>query len=210
MLKQKTLLGLLVFLSVPFSCYAATTYKGTSGMINTPSAHIGNVWNASVGYFHFDNNNVIAGNFILPYNTEVSYARNMIDAENDFSAFGLKTVIAKEKVLSPAIAIGVEDIGKKFDRSFYLTTSKQLPMGFKTHVGVRSGKNNGLFYGIEKQVRINYMKNKNTQFSTVNFILEYDGNNANYGAYFLMKSGLRLDVSYYDNCFMVGLQLEVK
>lgn len=191
-------------------CFAATTPKGGSGLINIPSAYIARDWKASIGYFNTSDGESIAGNVSLPIGAEFAYSRWRLDNDDDCSIFSFKVPIMKEKVLKPAIAIGVEDITNKFDRHFYFAMSKQGPWGFRLHLGARNGhKTNGLFYGLEKQIRLKGDLAKQHLFIPVlNFMVEYDGRHLNYGVYIRNSKGFRVDFAWHDNSFRSGFQIE--
>ena len=208
---KKTLFALfVVFFVVSSTCFAGTTPKGGSGLINIPVAYIARDWKGSIGYFNTYDGESTAGNVSLPIGVEFAYSRWRLDDGDNCSIFSFKVPLMKEKVLKPALAIGVEDITNRFDRHFYLVMSKQGPMGFRLHLGARNGhKANGLFYGLEKQIRLkgNFAK-QNLFIPVLNFTLEYDGQHVNYGMYIRNSKGIRLDFAWHDNSFRTGVQYE--
>ena len=206
----KTVVCVFVFFSmfVP-ACLAGTSPKGVSGLINVPSAYISRNWKANVGYFNTSLGESIAGNISLPIGVEFAYSRWRLDHRENSSLFSFKVPLMREAVLKPAIAIGVEDFTDRFDRSYYLAMSKQGPFGFRLHLGARSGDKNGLFYGVEKQIRLKGDLEKQNLFVPIlNLILEYDGNNFNYGFYIRNKNGFRVDFAWHDKTFRTGFQYE--
>lgn len=211
MLRKKIFCCCLLLLFVGcISVDAATTSKGKSGLINIPSAYVLRKGHGGLGYFNIPNGDSFAGSISLMNNFEVSYSRWCLDGKEDKNLYGFKAVLAQEEFLKPALAIGVEDLADNLDRSFYLVTSKQMPWGLRLHMGVKSGHEaKGLFYGIEKQVRLtnNYMERKSF-IPALNIMVEYDGHNFNYGAYIRNSRGLRFDICWYDDTFRTGIQLE--
>lgn len=211
MLIRKSIIFCIILLSGYFSlAEASTTSKGKSGLINIPNAYVLRKGHGGIGYFNVPNGYSLAGNISLMKNVEFSYSRWKLHNTNDKNIYGLKTVLKQEDILRPAIAIGVEDISDDLDRSFYLVASKQMPWGLRLHMGVKSGSyENGLFYGVEKQIRLtkNYM-DKKSFIPVLNFMLEYDGQHLNYGAYIRTSKGLRFDIAWYDDTFRTGIQLE--
>lgn len=201
---------LLLFFANFSAVDASTTYKGKSGLINIPSAYVLRQGHGGVGYFNVRNGESIAGSLSLMDNLEFSYSHWRLSGQDDKNLYSFKMVLAQEEFLKPAIAFGVEDLADDFDRSFYLVTSKQMPWGLRLHMGVKSGSDaNGLFYGLEKQIRLtsDYMQKKSF-IPVLNFMIEYDGQNFNYGAYIRSSKGLRFDIGWHDDTFRTGIQLE--
>lgn len=208
---KKTFVCLIICLQalLPLA-YAGTTPKGLSGLINIPSAYVSKSWTTNIGYFNTYEGASLAGNVSLPFGAEFAYSRWRIDHDNNYDLFSFKVPVLHEQVLKPAIAIGVEDITDKFDRNYYIAMSKQGPMGFRLHLGARSGDtNNGVFYGLEKQIRLKGdLANHNLFIPVLNLTLEYDGQHLNYGFYIRHKSGVRVDFAWHDDRFRSGVQFE--
>ena len=211
MFYKKTVVCCLLLLFAGFSSVdAATTSKGQSGLINIPSAYVLRNGHGGIGYFNVQNGDSFAGNISLLSNVELSYSHWRLNGQNDKNLYGFKIALAQEEFLKPAISIGVEDLSDDLDRSFYIVTSKQFPWGLRSHIGLKGGsESNGLFYGLEKEIRLtrNYMDAKSF-IPVVNIMIEYDGQHFNYGAYIRSSRGLRFDIGWYDDTFRTGIQLE--
>lgn len=192
------------------TCLAATTPKGSSGLINIPSAYISRDWKFNIGYFNTRYGSSVAGNISLPFGAEVAYSKWHMNDKNNRDMLSVKFPVMHEKVMKPAIAVGVEDMADDFDRSYYLAMSKQGPWGIRMHMGVRSGREQkGMFYGIEKQIRLKGEITKQKLFvPAINFTLEYDGRRPNYGMYIRNSNGFRVDFAWHKNSFRFGIQKE--
>lgn len=191
-------------------CSAGTTPKGASGLVNVPSAYIAKYWKVNIGYFNTTYGSSLAGNISLPLGAELAYSSWHINDENNRNMLSIKVPILTEKVMKPAVAIGVEDLTGDFDRSYYLAMSKQGPWGVRMHLGVRSGREqNGMFYGIEKQIRLKGGLERQKLFvPALNFTLEYDGQRPNYGIYIRNSNGIRIDFAWHHDTFRAGVQVE--
>ena len=167
-------------------------------------------WKVNVGYFNTRYGSSVAGNISLPVGAEIAYSKWHIDGENNRDMISLKVPVMREKVMKPAVSIGVEDIADDCDRSYYLAMSKQGPWGIRMHMGVRSGhEQKGMFYGIEKQIRLKGDIAKQKLFvPALNFTLEYDGRRPNYGMYIRNSNGFRVDLAWHKNSFRFGIQKE--
>lgn len=56
----------------------------------------------------------------------------------------------RKGVFAPGVAVGVEDIGDRSERTAYVVASKSLPQGIRLHVGGGNGNYDGVFFAIEK------------------------------------------------------------
>ncbi len=200
---------LLFFMLSTLPADAAATPEGRSGLINIPTAYVLKPFHGGTGYFNFPGGDSFSGNIAVLPRVELGYSRWRSESSRDYNLYSGKVVLLEELVLRPAIAIGVDDIGGKLDRSYYLTVSKQGPWGIRLHLGARSGASNGLFYAMEKQIRLTDDWRKKLPFIPIfNLALEYDGQHFNYGAYVRNKHGFRLDLGWRDERFYYGVQLE--
>ena len=192
-----------------FPVSAATTANGYSGLINIPSAYVLRQGQGGLGYFNLRDGESFVGSFSVFSGFELGYSRWLPDVGKNVNVYSAKVVVLQERVLKPAIAVGVSDLADQLDRSYYVMASKQGPWGVRLHLGAQSGEKSALMYGLEKQFRLTGDLRKALPFIPVfNLMLEYDGQGFNYGAYVRSKNGLRLDLGWRDDRFYAGAQLE--
>jgi hypothetical protein len=206
------MLASALFVFCPFAplALASVNIKGMDGLINIPSAYVPLAGRGSVGYFYTRDGNLVTGNVSLESFLELSYTRWWHDDRPEFGLYSAKLSLAKEKVLSPAVAFGAEDISGKLGRNYYLVASKQAPFGLRLHVGASFGEaGRGVFYGLEKQIKLKGDLRQIFAFMPVfTVMMEYDGQNLNYGAYVRNSHGLRFDLAWRDERLLAGVQME--
>jgi len=116
------------------------------------------------------------------------------------SAVSAQVGILPETSFTPALALGVRDIGDKTDdeaalyagRSFYVAASKSVPLSggeamlqeLKVHVGIGTGSLKGVFFGAET-----------TLPGKVQLAGEYDTETFNFAATYFVAPVVRLRVS---------------
>ncbi len=197
---------LLCVLALPAE--GAVTPEGRSGLVSIPTAYILQPLHGSAGYFNLSGDDVFAGSIAIARGFELGYSRWRLD-DKEYNVYSGKVALLEERVLKPAVAVGVDDLSDAIDRSYYLVASKQAPWGIRLHLGVKSGQDNGLFYGLEKQIRLDKNWRKKLPFIPVfTLMMEYDGQHFNYGVYVREKHGLRFDLGWRDERFYGGIQLE--
>ncbi|MDR2005941.1 MAG: YjbH domain-containing protein [Acidaminococcales bacterium] len=203
------LLPLLFFGGLLPPAGASVNYKGIDGLINIPSAYVRSSWKTGVGYFYANGGGVVAGNVNLPGDMELACKYKLDGCGLADGSYSLKIALLQEKILAPALAVGVEDLTGEERRAWYLAVSKQGPWGFRLHLGAKSAA--GLFYGLEKQFKLKGDLRKMFPFIPLfTLMLEYDGHSFNYGVYARNSRGMRVDFAWrgFDNRFMVGVQKE--
>ncbi len=205
MRKVVFILSIVLLITAPTATFAAPSMYGSTGMINNPSADVLRPGQFAVGYYKFDEGNARVFDIHLAKKIELGVARFNFDNNLDQTIVNAKFGLLSERVLRPGIAIGVEDIGNKMERSVYGVVSKALPLGFRIHVGVGSGRFDGTFAGLEKTFKplagvgaVNY-------FPTTTLVVEYDGRQMNYGARIAVVPGLKVNTGWRDRDYYVGL-----
>lgn len=196
----------LLFAAVP--AYAAPSINGSTGLINTPTADVLREGRFSLGYYHVDEGN--AGSFTLGLSNklEVGVAGFRYDRDShkdNQTYFNIKYSLLSDTVLTPGLAIGIEDIGDEDKRTFYAAASKALPFGFRIHAGVGDGRYDGVFAALEKTISPTGIVTGNNVFPATTLIAEWDGDKMNYGARMAIVPGLKLDAGWRHSETYVGL-----
>ena len=201
---KKMLLGLAICVTaVSGNCVqAASSTNGSTGLINTPSADVVRQGQFYVGYYNLNEGDSITVGANLAKNLEVSMAAVNYKEADKKAYLNAKYAIMQEGVLLPGIAVGVEDITDKSDRTAYLAVSKALPFGIRLHAGYGNGRYDGMFYGIEKQIVPSLVGGV---FPDTSLIIEHDGHDMNYGLRMSLVSGLKINAGWRDKETYVGV-----
>jgi hypothetical protein len=184
---------------------AAPSVNGSTGMINSPSADVLREGQISLGYYHLKDGGVGVFNTNLAPNFEIGVSGFRYDNQANKTYLNAKFGVLPETVLTPGLAIGVEDIANQDKRSVYAVASKMLPLGFRMHVGAGSGHINGMFAALEKTINPVSVLTGNNAFPATTLIAEYDGKKMNYGARLSVVPGLKLDAGWRDHSAYFGL-----
>lgn len=185
---------------------AAPSVNGSTGLINTPTADTLREGQFAVGYYHLQNGGVGVFNTNLAANLEIGASGFRFDDSGKNATFiNAKWGILPETVLTPGVAIGVEDIGNQQQRTAYAVASKALPLGFRLHAGVGSGRYDGFFAAVEKTINPLSVITGNNTFPATTLIAEFDGKRMNYGARMSIVPGLKLDGGWRDHQVYFGL-----
>lgn len=186
--------------------FAAPSVNGSTGQINNPSADVLQEGQFAAGYYHLKDGGVgVVGLNIAP-KLEVGLAGfRYDDARGNASLVNAKYSLFSESILTPGLAIGVEDIGRQRQRSVYAVASKALPFGFRLHAGVGNGRFDGMFASIEKTINPVSVLSGNNTFPATTLIAEFDGHNMNYGARMSIVPGLKIDAGWRDHSAYFGL-----
>ena len=187
--------------------WAAPSVNGPTGLINIPSADVLHEGQYSLGYYNLKEGGAGSFNFNLIRNLEMGIAGLRYDSSSNHTLLNAKYAVLPETILTPGLAIGVEDLTGDQERSTYAAVSKALPFGFRIHAGVGNGRFSGGFYGIEKTINPISILTGNSGFPATTLILEHDGRHTNYGARLAVAAGLKLDAGWRDRNFYVGLNL---
>lgn len=202
---KKVLFGISILLLASAPVFAAPSVNGSTGLINNPSADVLREGQVSLGYYHLKDGGVGIFNTNIAPNLELGVAGFRYDGQQNKNLVNAKFALVPETVLSPGIAIGVEDIGNNNKRSSYAVASKALPFGFRIHAGAGNGRFNGVFAGIEKTINPVSVLTGNNAFPATTLIAEYDGKNMNYGARMSIVPGLKLDAGWRNHDGYVGI-----
>jgi hypothetical protein len=207
--KKAILLALFFFSVFLPPAQASVNSQGIDGLINVPSAYVRQPWKAGVGYFCASGDSLLAGNLSVPGGVELAYKYRLGERGFHSGNYSVKIALLQEKILSPALAVGAEDLTGENRRAGYLAMSKQGPWGVRLHLGAKTA--GGFFYGLERQIKLRGDLRKMLPFMPLfTLMLEYDGHNFNYGAYARNSRGVRIDLAWrgLDNKFMIGAQKE--
>lgn len=199
---KKLLLSAAILLSLTNMTYAASSTSGSTGMIDTPTADVLREGQVSLGYYNLHEGKTASVGFHAAKNLEVSVARTDFDFEGKKTYVNAKYALKSEGVLTPGIAIGVEDIADKGDRTAYAVVSKGLPLGFRANVGIGNGRYDGMFYALEKNITPFGIKGV---FPDTTLIIEHDGHDMNYGMRMSIVPGLKVNAGWRDKETYVGI-----
>lgn len=174
------------------SVQAATDGYGITGLINTPSADIVRGAQASFSYNQQENAQRAALTVALGAGLEAAVLRRVpeVGAQQTFGSF--KMQLRSESVLQPAIAVGVDDVSDRHERSLYVAASKGLPYGLRLHTGIGSGRFHGFFAAIEKRLTPAIPSPSFQPFTAL--LAEYDGRHLNYGLRWQAAPAMQLDI----------------
>lgn len=173
---------------------AAPSVNGSTGLINTPSADVLREGQFSLGYYHLKDGSAGVFNTNLTGRLEIGIDGLRYDRQDDKAMLNAKYGIIPETIMTPGLAVGIEDAADIKERSIYAVASKGLPFGFRIHVGAGNGRYDGLFAGIEKRLSPLGAVTGNNVFPAASLIAEYDGKDMNYGARISIVPGLKVDV----------------
>jgi hypothetical protein len=206
-LKKIWLTGFLCFIiNLNAAALAAPTMNGETGLITDPTADVMQAGQFAAGYYHLQGGGV--GTFtmnVLP-KVEMGMAGFRFDQSAGNKTYvNAKWGILSESVLTPGVAVGVEDISDVSMRSAYAVASKTLPFGFRLHAGIGNGRFHGGFAGIEKTINPAGILTGNNAFPATTLIAEYDGRSMNYGVRLSVIPGLKLDAGWQNHSRYVGI-----
>jgi len=203
---KKLMIGLtcaLLLTTAP--ALAAPSINGSTGLINNPTADVLRPGQISLGYYHLKDGGAGSFNTNVAPNLEIAVAAFRYDGQSNKNYFNAKFAVMPETVLTPGLAIGIEDIANSDQRSPYAVASKALPFGFRIHAGTGGGRFNGVFAGIEKTINPISIITGNNAFPATTLIAEYDGKTMNYGARLAIIPGLKLDAGLRNHDGYIGI-----
>ncbi|MBP2645314.1 MAG: protein of unknown function rane lipoprotein [Firmicutes bacterium] len=204
-LMKKVLFAALLLLSSCVPAVAAPSINGTTGLINNPSADVLRPGQFSVGYYNLTEGGTGVFSMNVAPKLELGVAGFRADHHADSTTtLNVKFGLVSETVLTPGIALGVEDVANERERSIYAAASKALPFGLRVHAGVGNGRYNGLFAAVEKTVNP-LVFSGNGMFPATTLIAEYDGKHMNFGARMSVVPGLKVDGGWRDAKWYVGV-----
>lgn len=206
---KKFIVSMMVFsMTASGTALAAPSLNGSTGLLNTPSADVIQQGDFSLGYYHLEHGAVANVNMGLLKNVEIGISSFDPDGGSRLNRLNAKWSLIPETVVSPGLAIGVEDISDKGERTAYIVGSKALPMGFRVHYGVGDGRYDGIFGGIEKTINPLGVLTGDNAFPATTLIAEYDGEDVNVGARLSLVPGVKIDAGWQDmKDFYVGFSI---
>jgi len=202
---KKTILAITIFMfAFSAAAIAAPSINGSTGLIDNPSADTLREGQFSIGYYQLHEGGVGVFNMNLMKNLEVGAAGFRYDNRDNSTLLNAKLSLLPETVVTPGLAVGIEDATNEQKRSVYAVASKALPFGFRVHAGVGDGRFDGAFASLEKTINPISIITGNNVFPATTLILEYDGKNTNYGARMAVVPGLKVDAGWRDHHWYVG------
>lgn len=200
MKKQLTAALLCALSALPLVAEAKVIPSGTSGVINAPSGYVRLPGHVSGGLDWTKEGRNVRGNISLPLGIEI--AGSHVDTKHDgsYGTVSAKLQVLRETPVTPAIAIGVEDIADNQNRRGYVAVSKALFAGWKVNAGVGTGDQykHG-FYAVEKETKLLGL--------SMNLMGEYDGSHFNYGAAVPVGKFIQTEVGVRDKHLYGGMNL---
>lgn len=113
-----------------------------------------------------------------------------------YVSFRGKLRIIREGADTPALAVGVQDLGRNGVVSPYLSLSKSFPdVGIRGYIGVGGGNFDGIFGGLSKEF---ITSRKKGQLRALELFLEADSHNMNVGAKFAIGSQTKINFGLVD------------
>lgn len=203
---RKVALGALCAILISATAFAAPTVNGSTGQINNPSADVLQEGQFAAGYYHLKNGGAGVFDVNVAPNLELGVAGfRFDDSRNNDTCVNAKFALRPESILTPGLAVGIEDIGGQRQRSLYAVASKALPFGFRIHAGFGNGRFDGVFAAVEKTINPVSVLTGNNTFPATTLIAEYDGRYMNYGARVSVVPGLKMDAGWRDHAAYFGL-----
>lgn len=172
---------------------AAPTIQGTTGAIATPDAAAAKEGSVTLGHFQWDGGHSSVAAIGLGGGLEVSGSLWKEDGRSSEGLLNAKWALVKESAVTPGLAVGVDDLADKRERSVYAAVSKDLPLGLKLSAGVGDGRYDGGFVAAEVPV-----------FIGTKLILENDSQHFNYGVRFTALPCVTIDAGRYHKETYVG------
>jgi len=204
---KKALLSILClfFISVA-TAHAASSVNGSTGLINIPTADVLRQNQIGLGYYNLNGGGCGIFNTNLGDQLELGVAGFRFDDTNRNNTFvNAKYGLLSEGVLTPGVAVGIEDIGGQVQRTEYIVASKALPFGFRIHAGLGNGNFGGVFAAVEKTLNPVSVISGNNTFPATTLIAEYDGRVMNYGARISLIPGLKFDAGWRNHKTFFGI-----
>jgi hypothetical protein len=160
--------------------------------------------------------NFAEGNFVF-LNCDLGLAPDLevgiavFNYPNDtYVSFRGKFQILREDSDTPALAVGVQDLGRSGNISPYITLSKGFTnVGVRGYIGVGGGNFGGIFGGLSKEF-ITSRKN-GSHLRGMELFIEADSHNLNVGAKFALSTQTKINFGLIDmKTWMIGATFTVK
>lgn len=191
---------LAVFAFSPVALAAAST-QGVTGVIDIPTADILPQGHFNAAAYRLHDENAYSLSMGAGQRLEAAFVSRLPDEGGDFTELQLKYALRREGILTPGMAIGIDDALAERERSVYAVWSKGLPLGIRVHLGIGDGRFDGVFGSLEKQI----IKGRLGRFPTTALLVENDGRDMNYGLRVSLSQQLKLQLGYRDSDAYVGL-----
>ena len=180
---------------------AQPSLNGATGLLELPTADVVKKESFGVGVYSADDVKIRNMGYGLAEKIEVSFANEKQDIEQ-INKFNVKYVLLSETVLTPGLAVGINDLTGKSERSTFAVVSKGLPLGFRVHAGIGSGDFEKGFVALEKNITPLLGANV---FPSTTLLVEYNDNNINYGMRMSIVPDLKLNLGRSDHKTFIGL-----
>jgi len=206
---KKTALIIAIFvmlLGVYAPADAAPSLNGPTGIINIPSADVLREGQFSLGAYRIKDGQIGSVTINAAPNLEIGWSGRYYKSSTGLSnknRFNAKFAITSETILTPGVAVGIEDIGNAEKRSYYISASKGLIWGLRFHAGFGNGHYDGVFAAIEKSViPVNI-----GGIGGTNLIVEWDSKHLNYGIRKAVAPGVKVDAGVRKKHGYLGVTL---
>lgn len=180
---------------------AQPSLNGATGLLELPTADVVKKESFGIGVYSADDVKIRNMGYGLAEKLEVSFANEKQDIEQ-LNKFNVKYVLLSETVLTPGLAVGINDLTGKSERSTFAVVSKGLPLGFRVHAGIGSGDFEKGFVALEKNITPLLGANV---FPSTTLLVEYNDNNINYGMRMSIVPDLKLNLGRSDHKTFIGL-----
>lgn len=180
---------------------AQPSLNGATGLLELPTADVVKKESFGIGVYSADDVKIRNMGYGLAEKLEVSFANEKHDIEQ-INKFNVKYVLLSETVLTPGLAVGINDLTGKSERSTFAVVSKGLPLGFRVHAGIGSGDFEKGFVALEKNITPLLGANV---FPSTTLLVEYNDNNINYGMRMSIVPDLKLNLGRSDHKTFIGL-----
>ena len=180
---------------------AQPSLNGATGLLELPTADVVKKESFGIGVYSADDVKIRNMGYGLAEKLEVSFANEKQDIEQ-LNKLNVKYVLLSETVLTPGLAVGINDLTGKSERSTFAVVSKGLPLGFRVHAGIGSGDFEKGFVALEKNITPLLGANV---FPSTTLLVEYNDNNINYGMRMSIVPDLKLNLGRSDHKTFIGL-----
>ena len=180
---------------------AQPSLNGATGLLELPTADVVKKESFGIGLYSADDVKIRNMGYGLAEKLEVSFANEKQDIEQ-LNKLNVKYVLLSETVLTPGLAVGINDLTGKSERSTFAVVSKGLPLGFRVHAGIGSGDFEKGFVALEKNITPLLGANV---FPSTTLLVEYNDNNINYGMRMSIVPDLKLNLGRSDHKTFIGL-----
>ena len=180
---------------------AQPSLNGATGLLELPTADVVKKESFGIGIYSADDVKIRNMGYGLAEKLEVSFANEKHDIEQ-INKFNVKYVLLSETVLTPGLAVGINDLTGKSERSTFAVVSKGLPLGFRVHAGIGSGDFEKGFVALEKNITPLLGANV---FPSTTLLVEYNDDNINYGMRMSIVPDLKLNLGRSDHKTFIGL-----